>query len=102
MHRPDELDDYLKGNSPLSRLYRREDSPEPPHALDRRVLISARKAQATHDNQATHDSQATHETQATPCKSPYLAPLAFAASLLLSVALVLAMVSGPKKNRLAE
>ncbi len=54
---PDELDDYLQGKSPLSRLYRREDSPEPPHALDRRVLDSAREAQATHG------------TQATPCKT---------------------------------
>jgi len=72
---PDELDDYLSGTSRLSRQYRREFSPMPPHALDRRVLQAARQTQP---------------------KSPYLAPLAFAASVFLSVALVLAIVFGPQ------
>lgn len=75
--KPDELDEYLRGDSALSRQYRRESAPAPPHALDRLVLN-------------------------TPLKSQSLAPLAFAASVLLSVALVLAIVFGPQAVRRAD
>jgi hypothetical protein len=75
MDPPDDLDDHLRGNSALSRQYRRESAPAPPHALDRRVLRFSREAQG---------------------KSPCLAPLAFAASVLLSVALVIAIAFGPQ------
>ena len=78
MDQPDELHDYLRRDSDLSRQYRRESAPAPPHALDRRVLEMSRRAHG---------------------KSPCLAPLAFAASVLLSVALVLAIVFGPQKGR---
>jgi hypothetical protein len=79
MHLPDDLDDYLRGDSALSRQYKKESMPMPPHALDRRVLGSCREAQGT-------------AQRLTPC----LAPLALAASVLLSVALVLAIVFGPQ------
>jgi negative regulator of sigma E activity len=78
--RHDELDEYLRGDSALSRQYQREAAPQPPHALDRRVLKSVRGFSARSQN---------------------LAPLAFAACVFLSVALVLAMVLSPpysKKN----
>ena len=75
MDPPDDLDEYLRGGSALSRQYKREPAPTPPHALDRRVLGLSRDAHG---------------------KSPCLAPLAFAASVLLSVALVLAIVFGPQ------
>jgi hypothetical protein len=78
MHRPDDLDVYLTGNSTLSRQYKRENVLAPPQALDRRVLNLAREAHG---------------------KSTCLAPLAFAASVLLSVALVLAIVFGPQKTK---
>jgi hypothetical protein len=74
----DDLDDYLRGGSPLSRDYKREIAPMPPHALDRRVLRGAR---------------------AVAGKSQCLAPLALAASVLLSVALVLAIVFGPQASK---
>ena len=77
--KPDELDDYLRGGSEVSCQYRRESSPLPPHDLDRRVLTAA----------GTLKSR-------TPFKRQSLAPLAFAASVLLSLALVLAMVFGPQ------
>jgi hypothetical protein len=73
MDQSDDLDDYLRRNSALSRQYRRESAPTPPHALDRRVLEMSRRAHG---------------------KTPCLAPLALAASVLLSVALVLAFVVG--------
>jgi hypothetical protein len=78
MDPPDDLDEYLRGDSALSRQYRRESAPTPPHALDRRVLEFSR---------------------GTSGKSPCLAPLAFAASVLLSVALVLAIVFGPQSAK---
>jgi hypothetical protein len=82
MHLPDDLDDYLRGDSALSRQYKRESAPMPPHALDRRVLGSCREVQGT-------------TRRLTPC----LAPLALAASVLLSVALVLAIVFGPQATK---
>jgi hypothetical protein len=81
----DDLDNYLRGGSALSRQYRRESAPAPPPALDRRVLKLSRDAQGT-----------AHRR--TPC----LAPLAFAASVLLSVALVLAIVFGPQTAKRSD
>jgi hypothetical protein len=78
MDQPDDLDDYLQRGSALSRRYRRESAPAPPHTLDRRVLEMSRRPHG---------------------KSPCLAPLALAASILLSVALVLAIVFGPQTTR---
>ena len=78
MDQPDDLEEYLRGDTALSRRYRRESAPAPPHVLDRRVLRLSRQAERTAQSQ-----------------SPCLQPLAFAACVLLSVALVLAMVFGP-------
>jgi hypothetical protein len=71
----DELDDYLSGEHALSRQYRRENAPLPPPALDRAVL------------------------EAASFKSQALAPLAFAASVFLSLAMVLAVVLGPRSKK---
>jgi hypothetical protein len=87
MDPPDDLDEYLRGDSALSRQYRRESAPTPPHALDRRVLGLSRDAL---------DRRVLKPSRGTQAKSPCLAPLAFAASVLLSVALVLAIVFGPQ------
>ncbi|HXI47253.1 MAG TPA: hypothetical protein VNH39_01600 [Steroidobacteraceae bacterium] len=80
---PDELEEYLAGESALSRQYRRESAPMPPHALDRLVLDAAAKPK-------------------TPLRAQGLAPLAFAASVLLSVALVLALVFAPQAAKKAD
>jgi hypothetical protein len=79
MRLPDDLDDYLRGDSALSRQYKKESAPTPPHALDRRVLGLSREVHGPAQR-----------------LTPYLAPLALAASVLLSVALVLAIVFGPQ------
>jgi hypothetical protein len=79
---PDELDDYLQGGSDVSSQYHREASPAPPHALDRLVLGAAGSLNPR-----------------SPIKSQKLAPLAFAASVLLSLALVLAIVLAPQAKR---
>jgi hypothetical protein len=81
MDPPDDLEDYLRRDSALSRQYGREPAPMPPHALDRRVLKFSRDAQGN---------------------AHYLAPLALAASVLLSVALVLAIVFGPQSAKRAD
>lgn len=88
MHPPDDLDEYLRGDSALSCQYRREPAPTPPLALDARVLALSRCAAA---------GEARVARRGTPC----LAPLAFAASVLLSVALVLAIVLGPQNTKRA-
>jgi hypothetical protein len=79
--KPDELDEYLRGDSALSRQYRREGAPPPPQALDRQVLAAARVTSGASQN---------------------LAPLAFAACVFLSMALVLAMVLGPPSLKHAD
>jgi hypothetical protein len=79
---PDELDDYLRGGSDVSHQYKRDSSPVPPHELDRLVLNAAGSLKSK-----------------TPFKPQSLAPLAFAASVFLSVALVLAMVFGPQVKK---
>jgi hypothetical protein len=80
--KPDELDDYLRGGSNLSCQYKRESAPLPPHELDRRLLKSAGSLNSK-----------------TPFRPQSLAPFAFAASVLLSLALVLAMVFGPQVKK---
>ena len=79
---PDELDDYLRGGSDVSHQYKRDSSPVPPHELDRLVLNAAGSLKSK-----------------TPFKPQSLAPLAFAASVFLSLALVLAMVFGPQVKK---
>jgi hypothetical protein len=79
---PDELDDYLRGDSDVSCQYRRESAPALSAALDRLVLESAGSLKSK-----------------LPFKPQSLAPLAFAASVLLSLALILAMVFGPQVKR---
>jgi hypothetical protein len=81
---PDDLDDYLRGGGALSSQYKRSASPLPPHALDRAVLEAARSSPP--------ESKKPHLSQS-------LAPLAFAASVLLSVALVLAIIFGPQAKK---
>ena len=81
---PDELDDYLRGASALSGQYKRESSPLPPHALDRGVLAAARPKQLGTKK---------------PFKAQSLAPVAFAVSVLLSLALVLAIIFGPQAKK---
>jgi hypothetical protein len=80
--KPDELDEYLRGGGDLSSQYQRESAPAPPHELDRLVLRAAGSSKFK-----------------TPFKPQSLAPFAFAASVLLSLALVLAMVFGPQVKK---
>jgi hypothetical protein len=89
MHPPDDLDEYLRGDSALSCQYRREPAPTPPPALDARVLELSRLP-------------GPYGARAARGNAPCLAPLAFAASVLLSVALVLAIVFGPQSVRRAD
>jgi hypothetical protein len=99
MHPPDDLDEYLRGDSALSCQYRRESAPTPPPALDRRVLEMSR---AAGELTAPHDSQTPRNLRAASAAPPCLAPLAFAASVLTSVALVLAIVFGPQSAKRAD
>ena len=95
MHPPDDLDEYLRGDSALSCQYRREPSPTPPPALDARVLELSRLPGA-------NGACGSNGARAARGNAPCLAPLAFAASVLLSVALVLAIVFGPQRPKRAD
>ena len=101
MHPPDDLDEYLRGDSALSCQYRRESTPTPPPALDRRMLEMSRAAGglAAGDSTAPHDPHTPRNVRAASAAPPCLAPLAFAASVLTSVALVLAIVFGPQSAK---
>jgi hypothetical protein len=103
MDPPDDLQEYLRGGSALSRQYKNESAPVPPNALDRRVLKCSREAQgrSSRDPQdcsrgSPGDSSPVAQSKSARAASLHLAPLAFAASVLLSVALVLAIVFGPQ------
>jgi len=78
----DELDEYLRGGSDVSCEYQRQPAPAPPHELDRWVQGAVGSLKSK-----------------TPFKPQSLAPFAFAASVLLSLALVLAMVFGPQVRK---
>ena len=71
----DDLDEYLSGDSALSRAYQREGAPLPPHAADRAILQASRLGTR---------------------RSQFLAPAAFAASVFLSFAMVLAIIFAPR------
>jgi hypothetical protein len=86
---PDELDEYLRGESAVSRQYQRESAPPPPHALDRLALEAVRLQDKKPRVPQNPMSQS-------------LAPLAFAASVFLSLALVLAIVFGPQTARKSD
>ena len=95
MDLPDDLNEYLRGDSALSRQYRKEAVPAPPPALDRRVLALSASG-------GSHRVPAPSMARGTYRQSPCLAPLALAASVLLSMALVLAIVFGPQKAKRAD
>ena len=99
MHPPDDLDEYLRGDSALSCQYRRESAPTPPPTLDRRVLEMSRAAGDLTAPQVPHPPR---NLRAASAASACLAPLAFAASVLTSVALVLAIVFGPQSAKRAD
>jgi hypothetical protein len=102
MHPPDELEEYLRGGSALSRQYRKASAPLPPPALERRVLQAAAAPDAAHrDGQGDARDDAPGGARDARAKPTYLAPLALAASVLLSVAVVLAIVFGPQPARTA-
>jgi hypothetical protein len=98
MDPPDDLQEYLRGGSALSRQYKNESAPMPPNALDRRVLKCTREAQGRSSREPQDCSRGSPDAQSKSARaaSLHLAPLAFAASVLLSVALVLAIVFGPQ------
>ncbi|HEX4243886.1 MAG TPA: hypothetical protein VHZ53_20895 [Steroidobacteraceae bacterium] len=95
MRPPDgELEEYLRGGSPLSLQYQREGGATPAHALDRRVLALSRVLPT--------EAPARESLRSARARAPCLAPLAFAACVLLSVAMVTALLFGPESARRRE
>lgn len=69
------LDEYLRGDSPLSRVYRETGKEEPPAHVDAAILAQAKAAITTHRGG----------------KPRWLMPLSLAATVVLSVGVVLLM-----------
>lgn len=69
------LDEYLRGDSPLTRAYRELGGEEPPPSLDARILAQARGGNAAQRGG----------------KPRWLMPLSLAATVVLSVGIVLFM-----------
>jgi negative regulator of sigma E activity len=104
MRPPDgELEEYLRGGSPLSLQYQREGGATPAHALDRRVLALSRvlPTEAPRRESST-EAPARESLRSARARAPCLAPLAFAACVLLSVAMVTALLFGPESARRRE
>ncbi len=76
----DSLQEYLKGDSALSRLYRRDAEEQPDAQLDARILAVARRAVAK-KSRVAHSPFARH----------WMVPTSLAAVLVLSVGVVLLM-----------
>ena len=76
----DLLQEYLEGDSELSRLYRRGADEEPGASLDERILAEARRAVSTR-RKVAHSPFARH----------WMVPTSLAAVLVLSVSVVLMM-----------
>lgn len=74
------LEEYLEGNSELSRLYRRGADEQPAERLDERILAEARRAVSTR-KRVVHSPFARH----------WLVPTSLAAVLVLSLGVVLLM-----------
>jgi hypothetical protein len=72
----DELEQYLAGGCELGAAYAREPKAEPPQALDRAVLVAARVPRGV--------------------RSPCLAPLGLAATMLLSITVLSMLVLKPR------
>jgi len=76
----DLLRDYLKGDSALSRLYRRDGDEQPDPQIDARILAEARRAVA-----------AKRRAARSPFARHWTVPTSLAAVLVLSVSVVLLM-----------
>ncbi len=76
----DELESYLDGRSPLSRLYREVSREQPPPALDQRIRDAARQAKPVRSRSRLPFS---------PFSGDWMLPAALAAVVVVSVSLVL-------------
>lgn len=76
-----ELNDYLQGNSDLSKVYRASNGAEPPDHLNEKILSAAKEAVAS----------SKKKSKVTFHKSPWVRPVSIAAMITLSVSLVVTM-----------
>jgi hypothetical protein len=88
-----ELDQYLRGDSEVSAAYRDlESAPPPGQDVDARVLRMSRQA-------AANSAPLTGARTVLARRPTWFAPFALAATVVLSVALVLAVILEPAKQR---
>ncbi len=80
------LDEYLRGDSPVSRAYREEAQELPPAHLDARILAEANRA-----------GTAAKRVAKSPFSSYWMVPASLAAILVLAVSVVVLLQFEPEK-----
>ncbi len=80
------LDEYLRGDSPVSRAYREEAQELPPAHLDARILAEANRA-----------GTAAKRVAKSPFSSYWMVPASLAAVLVLAVSVVVLLQFEPEK-----
>jgi hypothetical protein len=89
-----ELNDYLNGNSDVSKAYRASNTEKPPAHLDDAILSAAQEAiNISKDKQ--NSKQKFH-------KSPWVKPISIAAMITLSVSLVVTMQQDAGRPLISE
>jgi len=87
-----ELNDYLNGNSDVSKAYRASNKTEPSAHLDEKILSAAKKA--------VEDSK--QKTKPKFHKAPWVKPVSIAALVTLSVSLVVTMQQETGQTLISE
>ena len=96
--RRDELDDYLRGNSDVSRTYRQLQHPKVPNGIEQKISEYARAALA--DDVASKPPPRMRDINKPVVRKPsWFAPFSLAASVLLSAAVLLAIAFDPHAHR---
>jgi hypothetical protein len=94
--REHELDEYLRGNSEVSRAYRQLYSPKVPAGIDRKIAAHARQALSKEAGSASSSVPRMRGLNQPVVRKPsWFAPFSLAASVLLSAAVLLAIAFDP-------
>jgi hypothetical protein len=94
--REQKLDEYLRGNSEVSRAYRQLHSPKVPAGIDRKIAAHARQALSEGASHASSSVRRMRDLNKPVVRKPsWFAPFSLAASVLLSAAVLLAIAFDP-------
>jgi len=94
--REDDLDDYLRGNTDVSRAYRQLSNPKVPPGIDQKIAAHAREALSDDGGRTPSAAPRMRDLNKPVVRKPsWFAPFSLAASVLLSAAVLLAIAFDP-------